>query len=58
MKFDFQPIIRTLLWVILFLLLAALLFAIGLMVGYSVGGGEAMDVFDRQTWQHILDYIR
>lgn len=57
MKFDFQPVIRTLLWIVLFVLLAALLFAIGLMVGYSVGGGDAMDVFQRETWQHILDYI-
>ena len=59
MKFDFWPIVKTILWIILFLLLAVALFAIGLMVGYSVlGDGEATQVFEWETWQRILDFIR
>ncbi|MDE1548856.1 DNA-directed RNA polymerase subunit beta [Jeotgalibaca caeni] len=59
MKFDFKPIIRTIVWIILFIVLAVVLFAIGLMVGYSVlGDGEAMQVFEPETWQRILDYVR
>lgn len=59
MKFDFKPIITTILWILLFLLLASVLFAIGLMVGYGVlGNGETMQVFQRETWEHIVDFIR
>lgn len=59
MKFDFKPIITTLLWIIFFLLLAAALFAIGLMIGYGVlGNGETMQVFEKETWEHILDFLR
>lgn len=59
MKFDFKPIFTTILWIILFLLLALVLFAVGLMIGYGVlGNGETMQVFQRETWEHILDFIR
>ncbi|UJF16555.1 DNA-directed RNA polymerase subunit beta [Jeotgalibaca sp. MA1X17-3] len=59
MKFDFKPIITTILWIALFLLLALVLFAIGLMIGYGgLGNGETMQVFQRETWEHILDFIR
>lgn len=59
MKFDFKPIITTILWIALFLLLALVLFAIGLMIGYGgLGNGETMQVFQRETWEHILDFVR
>ncbi len=59
MKFDFKPILKTILWIIFFLAAAGLLFALGLMIGYAVlGDGEPMQVFERETWDHILDYLR
>ncbi|APZ48551.1 hypothetical protein BW721_01965 [Jeotgalibaca sp. PTS2502] len=59
MKFDFKPIFKSLFTIIIFVALAVGLFALGLIIGYSVlGDGEAMQVFDRQTWEHILEYVK
>jgi hypothetical protein len=59
MKFDFKPIFKSLFTIIIFVVLAVGLFALGLIIGYSVlGDGEAMQVFDRQTWEHILEYVK
>ena len=59
MKFDFKPIFKSLFTIIIFVALAVGLFALGLIIGYSVlGDGEAMQVFDRQTWEHILEYFK
>lgn len=44
--------------VILFLLFFAAALAGGLMVGYGViGDGEPKDVFEKETWTHIIDII-
>ena len=59
MKFDFKPVFSTLVRVLIFLLLAIILFSAGLMVGYGViGDGDPMLVFEKQTWEHILNYVR
>lgn len=59
MKFDFKPVFSTLLRVLIFLLLAIILFSAGLMVGYGViGDGNPKLVFEKQTWEHILNFIR
>ena len=42
--------------IVLFLMTIALIG--GAMVGYSVmGDGEAMDVFKKSTWTHIVDLV-
>jgi hypothetical protein len=59
MKFDFKPVVSTLMRVLIFLLLAIILFSAGLMVGYGVlGDGNPKLVFEKQTWEHILNFIR
>lgn len=59
MKFDFKPVLSTVMRVLIFLVLALILFSAGLMVGYGViGDGEPILVFEKQTWEHIMNYIR
>ncbi|AZP03246.1 DNA-directed RNA polymerase subunit beta [Jeotgalibaca ciconiae] len=59
MKFDFKPIFKSIFIILLFIVAAVALFAVGLMIGYGVlGDGEAMQVFERETWEHILEFIR
>lgn len=59
MKFDFKPIFKSIFIILLFIVAAIALFAVGLMIGYGVlGDGEAMQVFERETWEHILEFIR
>ncbi|WP_321433199.1 DNA-directed RNA polymerase subunit beta [Trichococcus flocculiformis] len=59
LKFDFKPVLSTVMWVLIFMLMAFILFGAGLMVGYGVlGGGNPALVFSKQTWEHIFDYIR
>lgn len=59
MKFDFKPIFKSIFIILLFIVVAVALFAVGLMIGYGVlGDGEAMQVFERETWEHILEFIR
>lgn len=44
--------------IIVVIVLAGVALALGLMVGYGViGNGEAMDVFKKDTWQHIIDIV-
>ncbi|KUP04135.1 hydroxymyristoyl-ACP dehydratase [Bacillus coahuilensis p1.1.43] len=48
-------------WLRLFLFFALLAgsLAAGLMVGYGVmGGGNAADVFQKETWTHIIDLVK
>ena len=59
LKFDFKPVLSTVMWVLIFMLMAFILFGAGLMVGYGVlGDGNPALVFSKQTWKHIFDYIR
>ncbi|KMJ59307.1 hydroxymyristoyl-ACP dehydratase [Bacillus sp. LL01] len=47
-------------WLRIVILLAAMVVAViaGAMVGYGVlGGGDPMDVLNKETWQHILDLV-
>ncbi|KPB05752.1 DNA-directed RNA polymerase subunit beta [Bacillus sp. CHD6a] len=47
-------------WLRILILLAAMAIAAisGAMVGYGVlGGGNPMDVLEKETWQHILDLV-
>jgi len=47
-------------WLRILILLAAIAIAAvaGAMVGYGVlGGGNPMDVLEKETWQHILDLV-
>lgn len=45
--------------VIVVILLAGISLAIGLMVGYGIiGEGNTMDVFQKETWQHIVDIVK
>lgn len=44
--------------VLVVLILAVMALALGLMFGYSVmGDGNALDVFKKATWQHIVDIV-
>ncbi|MFZ2574252.1 MAG: DNA-directed RNA polymerase subunit beta [Trichococcus flocculiformis] len=59
LKFDFKPVLSTVMWVLIFMLMAFILFGAGLMVGYGgLGAGNPALVFSKQTWEHIFDYIR
>ncbi|RBW68945.1 DNA-directed RNA polymerase subunit beta [Bacillus taeanensis] len=49
------PIWLRLVLISFFLILSAV---IGAMVGYGIlGGGQPMEVFQLETWQHILDIV-
>lgn len=44
--------------IIVVLILFVICLCLGLMVGYGViGDGNPTDVFVKQTWQHILDFM-
>ncbi|SDO07370.1 DNA-directed RNA polymerase subunit beta [Alkalicoccus daliensis] len=45
--------------IIIVLALIALAAAVGAMIGYAIigDGGDMMDVFNRDTWNHIYDII-
>ena len=59
LKFDFKPVLSTVMWVLIFMLMAFILFGAGLMVGYGVlGDGNPALVFSKQTWENIFDNIR
>ena len=48
------------LWARIIIVLSLMTIALigGTMVGYSVmGDGEAMDVFKKSTWTHIIDLV-
>lgn len=43
---------------IVFLVLSICIVVCGLMIGFSVlGDGNAKDVLDKATWQHIIDIV-
>lgn len=45
--------------IIVIFLLCVLSLAVGLMVGYGVfGDGNPADVFNKDTWQHIIDIVK
>ena len=44
--------------VLIVVLLIALSITLGAMFGYGVmGGGKAMEIFDKSTWTHILELV-
>lgn len=48
-----------LLRVIVVLLLLGASLAAGLAIGYGIiGDGSLMDVFQKETWQHIIDIVK
>lgn len=48
-----------LLRVLVIVLLFAASLAIGLAIGYSIlGDGTIKDVFEKETWQHIIDIVK
>ncbi|AXY25980.1 hypothetical protein CL176_08195 [Suicoccus acidiformans] len=51
--------LKTLLQVILFVLVFVICVVLGLYIGYTmIGDGNFWEVFNRDTWQHIYDFIR
>ncbi|MET3726713.1 lipopolysaccharide/colanic/teichoic acid biosynthesis glycosyltransferase [Fictibacillus halophilus] len=47
-------------WLRLLLLVCGIIvcFAVGTMVGYGViGDGKPMNVFEKETWTHIIDLV-
>lgn len=50
---------KALLKFILFILLISLFFVAGLIIGYAVlGEGNYWEVFNQDTWLHILDFLK
>ena len=52
----------TLFYLLRFLLIVLLIivaFAVGAMLGYSVigDGADPMDIFNRELWEHILNFV-
>lgn len=51
-------ILTNIIKVLLVILLAIVLFLGGLMIGYGViGDGSPFQVFNRELWHHILDFL-
>ena len=53
---------KSLLFILRFLLVVLLIFiafVVGGMFGYGIlgDGGNPLDVFDRELWQHILSFV-
>ncbi|HIZ71145.1 MAG TPA: DNA-directed RNA polymerase subunit beta [Candidatus Atopostipes pullistercoris] len=48
-----------LLRVLLIVLLIIIAFGVGAMLGYSVigDGADPMDIFNRELWEHILNFV-
>lgn len=43
----------------LFLIAIVAVFVIGLIIGYAfIGGGNYWEVLNRDTWEHIINFIR
>ncbi|MBK0348508.1 DNA-directed RNA polymerase subunit beta [Aerococcaceae bacterium zg-ZJ1578] len=52
-------VLKILLKTILFLLLILVFLVIGLFIGYCIiGDGHFWEVLNRNTWQHIIDFIQ
>ncbi|HPJ00720.1 MAG TPA: DNA-directed RNA polymerase subunit beta [Enterococcus sp.] len=53
-----EDILKNLIKILSIVFGAILLFFIGLMIGYGViGDGSPFHVFNRELWQHILDFF-
>ncbi|MGX7098603.1 DNA-directed RNA polymerase subunit beta [Globicatella sanguinis] len=51
--------LKLILKIILFLLLLILFVVIGLFVGYClIGDGNYWEVLNRDTWQHIINFVK
>ncbi|MCW6674509.1 DNA-directed RNA polymerase subunit beta [Aerococcaceae bacterium NML171108] len=51
-------VLKSTLKIIIFLILLVLFFVVGLFIGYSVlGNGNFWEVLNRDTWQHIIDFV-
>ncbi|MGY3750524.1 DNA-directed RNA polymerase subunit beta [Vagococcus acidifermentans] len=54
-----RRVLFQLLKILLVVLGLIVLFLIGTMVGYGViGKGDMFEVFQKETWQHIFDFMR
>ncbi|MEQ6390137.1 DNA-directed RNA polymerase subunit beta [Bacillaceae bacterium S4-13-58] len=57
-----KPRIRLIpVWVkiLLVVILCAVALAVGAMIGYGIiGDGNPKDVFQKETWQHIIDLVK
>ncbi|MGC6768896.1 DNA-directed RNA polymerase subunit beta [Enterococcus sp. LJL128] len=52
-------IIVTLLKILVVISLVVILFVTGTMIGYGiVGGGDPKDVFNKEVWTHIFDFLK
>ncbi|MBD3948776.1 DNA-directed RNA polymerase subunit beta [Tuanshanicoccus lijuaniae] len=52
-------VLKVVLKTILFLLLMLVFIVIGLFIGYCIiGDGHFWEVLNRNTWQHIFDFIK
>lgn len=57
-RFQRTRLIPIWLRLIIVAVLMAISLAAGAMIGYGViGGGNPFDVFQRSTWQHIIDIV-
>lgn len=51
--------LRRIFRLILLLLAIVLVFSIGLVIGYAViGEGKYWEVLNRDTWQHIIQFVK
>lgn len=45
--------------ILVFLILVVLVFCIGILVGYSIlGEGSFWEAFNKDTWLHIVDFLK
>lgn len=56
------PLMKQFAWMVIkfivFLTLLALVFVIGLIVGYAVlGDGNYWEIFNQDTWMHIINFV-
>lgn len=52
-------VLKVILKTIIFILLLILFVIVGLFIGYCViGDGNFWEVLNKDTWQHIIDFIR
>lgn len=52
-------VLVNLLKIVLVVLLIFVLFVVGTMIGFGVlGDGKMTAVFDKEVWQHIIDFLK
>jgi hypothetical protein len=59
-RFRFQRTRLIPIWLrlIIVVVLMAISLAVGAMIGYgAIGGRNPFEVFQRSTWQHIIDFV-